>query len=113
MVNSITTAIHLVVAYFFIIYLELGIYGSFISSGITYLLNLAIVTFNCYRNPALKESFFFPNKECFEDMGAYLKIGFQLAIQIALGFWVMEIEVLLSSFIDIASNAGMVILLNT
>ena len=113
MVNSITTAIHLVVAYYFIIYFEFGIYGAFISSGITYLLNLLIVTFNCYRNPLLKESFFFPNKECFEDMGSYIKIGFQLAIQIALGFWVMEIEIFLASFIDVASNAAMVILLNT
>ena len=46
-------------------------------------------------------------------MGSYIKIGFQLAIQIALGFWVMEIEIFLASFIDVASNAAMVILLNT
>ena len=61
----------------------------------------------------MKESFFLPDRECFSDFKDFLRIGLPAAAMVSLEYWIIEVEVLLSSFIDVISNAAMVIILNT
>ena len=60
----------------------------------------------------LEESFFLPNKESFDGMIDYLKIGIPMALQVTLDYMIVEVQNLLSSFISIVANAAMVIVLN-
>jgi Na+-driven multidrug efflux pump len=95
-----------------IINYNLGLEGACIASGVTYFLNFALITIKCYMSSDLEESFFLPNKESFDGMIDYLKIGIPMALQVTLDYMIVEVQNLLSSLISIVANAAMVIVLN-
>ncbi len=98
--------------YFVIIYLDYGLYGACIASGVSYFLNMTLITIKCYLNKDLKESFFMPSRECLDGLKDYLKMGVPMAMQITLDYMVVELQVILASFLSISSSAAMVVLVN-
>ena len=76
-------------------------------------MNFVFVTGYCMLREDLKESFFFPTRECFDDLWDYMKIGLPSAAMISLEWWSFEIQTIFASYISVASVGGMVILLNT
>jgi len=71
---------------------DFGIYGCSWGTVITYFINITIVT--CYLafiRTDLKESFFFPTRECFDDLWDYFKIGLPSSTMISLEWWSFEL----------------------
>jgi multidrug resistance protein, MATE family len=75
-------------------------------------MNMLIVTIYCMLQKDLKESFFFPTKECFEDLWDYMKIGLPSSAMISLEWWSFEIQAILASYISVVAVGSMVIMIN-
>lgn len=104
---------HFGVLYVLVIRLQMGILGASIGTVITYFQNTVLVTVYCAMRKDLKESFFFPTRECFEDLWDYMKIGLPSSAMISLEWWSFEIQAILASYISVAAVGSMVILINT
>ena len=93
---------HVIILYILVIVMDLGIWGCSWGTVITYVTNTIIVTLYCgvYRKD-LKESFFWPNKECFEDLWDYFKIGLPSSAMISLEWWSNELQVIMGSLLGI------------
>jgi Na+-driven multidrug efflux pump len=77
--------------YVLVIRLEWGIVGASIGTIITYGMNAVLVTVYCMMRKDLKESFFFPTRECFEDLWDYMRIGLPSSAMISLEWWSFEL----------------------
>eukprot|EP00347_Sterkiella_histriomuscorum_P003598 403363675 len=104
--------IHVFVLYIMIDTLQMGIIGASIGTIITYSMNSVIVTIYCMMQEDLKESFFFPDRECFENLWEYLKIGVPSAMIISFEYWSFEVQAIYASYISVVAVGSMVILLN-
>jgi len=69
----------------------MGIVGASVGTIITYFVNTVIVTVYCALKEDLKESFFFPTRECFDDLWDYFRIGLPSSAMISLEWWSFEI----------------------
>lgn len=76
-------------------------------------MNFLLVTVYCaWFRPDLKESFFFPTKECFDDLWDYFKIGLPSSAMHSIEWWSYEIQAVLASTLGILEGGSMVILIN-
>jgi len=75
-------------------------------------MNSLLVTVYCMLQKDLKESFFFPTKECFEDLWDYMRIGLPSSAMISLEWWSFEIQAILASYISVVAVGSMVIMIN-
>lgn len=83
---------HVVILYVLVDVCGWGIYGCSWGTVITYFINFVVVTIYCgWMRPDLKESFFFPTRECFDDLWEYFKIGLPSSAMISLEWWSFEI----------------------
>lgn len=82
---------HCIILYILVHVFDYGIYGCSWGTVITYIINTLIVTIYCARREDLKESFFFPTRECFDDMWDYFKIGLPSSAMISLEWWSFEL----------------------
>ena len=83
---------HCIILYVLVIVYNFGIWGCAWGTVITYIINAAVVTIYCgWIRTDLKESFFFPDKECFEDLWDYFKIGLPSSAMISLEWWSFEL----------------------
>ena len=98
--------------YVFVIQLKWGIIGASVGTIITYFMNSLLVTVYCMLQKDLKESFFFPTKECFEDLWDYMRIGLPSSAMISLEWWSFEIQAILASYISVVAVGSMVIMIN-
>lgn len=80
---------------------------------ITYVINITLVTVYCKMRKDLEESFFFPTKECFENLWDYFKIGLPSSAMLSLEWWSFEIQAILASYISVVAVGSMVIMVNT
>ena len=103
---------HFGILYLFVDYLEYGIYGCAWGSVITYSINLTIITLYCASRKDFRKHFFFPNKECFEDLWDYFKIGLPAAGMLTLEGLIYEAQVLMASQLGIIEGSTMAILIN-
>jgi len=101
------------VLYVLVIRLQMGIIGASVATVITYFINSIIVTVYCIMQKDLKESFFFPTRECFCDLWDYFRIGLPSSAMISLEWWSFEIQAILASYISVVAVGSMVILINT
>lgn len=105
---------HCIILYILVIYFDFGLLGCSWGTVITYIINTTVVTVYCgYIRTDLKESFFFPNKECFEDLWDYFKIGLPSSAMISLEWWSFELQAVFSSWLGIIYGGSMVIMINT
>jgi len=83
---------HCIILYILVIVLDYGILGCSWGTVITSIISLIVMTVYCgVIRKDLKESFFLPNKECFEDLWDYLKIGLPSCAMISLEWWSNEL----------------------
>lgn len=75
---------HLAILYVCVFYLNWGMLGCSWGTVFTYAINLVIVTIYCKTQEDLKSSFFFPTKECFENLWDYLRIGLPSSLMLSL-----------------------------
>jgi multidrug resistance protein, MATE family len=105
---------HVLILYLLVDVLGWGIYGCSWGTVITYIINSIVVTVYCgVIRKDLKESFFFPTRECFDDMWDYFKIGLPSSAMISLEWWSFELQAVFSSWLGIVYGGSMVILINT
>jgi MATE family multidrug resistance protein len=105
---------HCIILYILVIVYDFGIYGCSWGTVITYIINLVVAQVYCgYIRTDLKESFFFPDKECFEDLWDYFKIGLPSSAMISLEWWSFELQAVFSSWLGIIYGGSMVIMINT
>ena len=105
---------HYLILYILVDVLGYGIYGCSWGTAITYIINLFLVTFYCgVIRKDLKESFFFPTRECFDDLWDYFKIGLPSSAMISLEWWSSEFQAVMASWLGIVYGGSMVILINT
>lgn len=104
---------HCIILYILVIVLDFGILGCSWGTVITYFLNSIVITVYCgvFRKD-LKESYFWPNKECFEDFWDYLKMGLPSFAMLSLEFWSNEVQVIMGSMLGIIQGGSMVIMIN-
>lgn len=104
---------HCIILYIFVIVLDLGILGCSWGTVLTYFLNSVVITVYCgvFRKD-LKESFFWPNSECFEDLWDYFKMGLPSCAMLSLEFWSNEVQVIMGSMLGIIQGGSMVIMIN-
>jgi Na+-driven multidrug efflux pump len=104
---------HCIILYVLVIVYNFGILGCAWGTVITYIINTSIVTIYCgWIRTDLKESFFFPDKECFEDLWDYFKIGLPSSAMISLEWWSFELQAVFSSWLGIIYGGSMVIMIN-
>jgi MATE family multidrug resistance protein len=104
---------HSIILYILVIVYDFGIYGCSWGTVITYIINSLVVTIYCgVFRPDLKESFFWPNKECFEDLWEYFKIGLPSSAMISLEWWSFELQAVMASWLGIVQGGSMVIMMN-
>ncbi|CDW85568.1 na+-driven multidrug efflux pump [Stylonychia lemnae] len=104
---------HLLCLYLIFNFLKIGIFGAALATICTFFMNFLISTIYCAMQSDLKESFFFPNKECFTDLWDYMKLGIPSSIMISLEFWSFEIQALYASYLSNLAVGTIVILVNT
>ncbi len=105
---------HTIILYLLVDVYDWGIYGCSWGTVITYIINSFVVTIYCgWMRPDLKESFFFPTKECFDNLWDYFKIGLPSSAMISLEWWSFEIQAIMASYMGIIYGGSMVILINT
>jgi MATE family multidrug resistance protein len=105
---------HCIILYILVIVYDFGLLGCSWGTVITYIINTCIVTIYCgWIRTDLKESFFFPDKECFEDLWDYFKIGLPSSAMISLEWWSFELQAVFSSWLGIIYGGSMVIMINT
>lgn len=105
---------HVIILYILVDVYQWGIYGCSWGTVITYMINSTVVTIYCgWIRSDLKESFFFPTRECFDDMWDYFKIGLPSSAMISLEWWSFELQAVFSSWLGIVYGGSMVILINT
>lgn len=104
---------HCIILYVLVIVYNFGILGCAWGTVITYIINTSLVTIYCgWIRTDLKESFFFPDKECFEDLWDYFKIGLPSSAMISLEWWSFELQAIFSSWLGIIYGGSMVIMIN-
>jgi len=70
-----------------------------------------MVTVYCgYYRKDLKESFFFPTKECYKNLWDYFKIGIPATAMFSLEFWSNEIQIILANLIGPIEGGSMFIM---
>lgn len=108
---------HFFILWLFVIHLQMGIVGASVGTIVTYFFNIIIVTVYCsYKRSSdevLRESFFLPTRECFDDLWDYFRIGLPSSAMISLEWWSFEIQAILASYISVVAVGSMVILVNT
>lgn len=92
--------------------MELGILGCAYGTVITYFTNMVIVIVYCASREDLKESFFFPTRECFEGLWEYIKVGLPSSGMHSVEWWSYEIQAILASRIGIVEGGAMIIMIN-
>ncbi|CDW91386.1 transparent testa 12 protein [Stylonychia lemnae] len=112
-VNIVTCCLHFLWCYLLVMVAGLDISGAALATTITYFLNFIIVTIYCANCSDLKESFFFPDRETFKDLGEYLKIGIPSASMLCLEWWSLEVLALVAGYINVITTASFVIIANT
>ena len=90
--NLAAAVYHPIILYVLIYPMGMGFLGITWGTFITYFINSILVTVYCgwYRSD-LKESFFFPTKESFEDLWDYFKLGLSSSAMISLEWWSYEL----------------------
>ena len=105
---------HCIILYVLVDVYDYGIYGCSWGTVITYFINSVVVTVYCgWIRTDLKESFFFPTRECFDNMWDYFKIGLPSSAMISLEWWSFELQAVFASWLGIVYGGSMVILINT
>jgi Na+-driven multidrug efflux pump len=65
-----------------------------------------------YKQSDLKSALFFPDKECFTDIGKYLKLGIPTMIMTGLDVWALEIMTFMSGYLSTNDLAAQTLLAN-
>ncbi|CDW78835.1 transparent testa 12 protein [Stylonychia lemnae] len=112
-VNILTSCLHFLWCYLLVMVAGLDISGAALATTITYFSNFIIVTIYCANSPDLKDSFFFPDRETFKDLGDYLRIGIPSASMLCLEWWSLEVLALVAGYINVITTASFVIIVNT
>lgn len=88
----VTTSLHVLWNYIFVVMMDLELVGTAIANIITAVLNLvAIVIFITYFMPEFREAWFLPTKDSLRQLGEYLNVAIPAMLLICLEWWVFEI----------------------
>ena len=98
--------------YLFVHVFDWGIRATAIAFTITNFLNIFILSIYISRIEKLKEALFLPNKECFNGIGNYLKIGSVSAAIIFLEWSSFEFMTLMSAFLGVNQTGAQAVLFN-
>jgi len=110
MINPPFVLAHVVWAYFFCGYLNLGIVGISISTTITYALMFVALILTCNKDPAMKECIAAPSWKSFEGFGSYAKTVTPSIITKSVTAWAFSAFEFIGCTFSIEASAAMGIL---
>jgi MATE family multidrug resistance protein len=107
-ISLITALLHFPSCYAWVYMFGLGIQGSAIATSITYFLDFLLIQLYVGTLKELKESWFFPDKSCFNIRGLieFLKFGIPSAAMLCLEWWSFELMTFLSGYISVEAMAA-------
>lgn len=79
-IQIVTTFIHALLCYIFIHKFEFGLAGTGLAMAFTSAANFIVTTIYISYLDEIKEAWFLPNKDCFQGLGNYMKLGFQSTV---------------------------------
>jgi MATE family multidrug resistance protein len=110
--STLTTVGHLIWCYILVKVLDLDILGASIATSITYFTQLLMITIYCMKTKSLKKSFFFPTKETFTALGAYIRLAIPSTLMLVFDWWSFEVLAVLAGYISVAVTGAHIIILN-
>ena len=103
--HIVGTLMHIFYCYLFVIVYKFDIVGVSISSSLTYFsLFCFIHIYLSYRHD-LKEMWFWPDKNTYNDLLPYLKLAIPGALMLCAEWWTFEILVFISGYLNVAYTA--------
>jgi len=91
-IQLITTPMHAIWSYIFVIRLGLGLTGTALSSMITTVINTIVIHLYVYfKLPQFKEAYFFPTRDSIRGMREYIKVAFPSMLMVCLEWWSFEV----------------------
>ncbi len=108
----ISIIFHLIWAYLFIIYFDMGVKGAALAATCTYIFNLVLITTaSCFLKD-IKEAIFFPGKEAFTSLKEYVQLAGPSAALQCFEWWAFEAMTLMAAFLTVQETAAQIIIIN-
>lgn len=113
-IGIVTTVLHVLWSFIFVIQLEMGVTGASLSTCITYWLNLIIITvYISFKSDVVEpSSWHFFNKDSFKGWSEYLTYGLPSAFMLCCEWWAFEVLALFAGLLSVNELAANVILFN-
>lgn len=108
----ITTLLHILWCYIFVIKLDMQVLGAAYAMAVTCTLSFTSVTVFAYFVPRIRKALFAPTLESLNDWGEYFSISIPATIMVCAEWWCFELFVLASSYLGVAYLAANVIMQN-
>jgi len=113
--QAFTTLIHIIWCYFFIIRLDLGVYGASLALNTTYISNFLIQEFyvNVYKR-SIFDNYRAPlfEEESFLDWPNYLKLAIPTTLLMCIEWWAFEFIIIFSGMLGVKELGAMVAIMN-
>jgi MATE family multidrug resistance protein len=110
--STVTTFAHILWCYILVYVMDLDIIGASLATSFTYFLQFTMITVLCMKTKSLKKSFFFPTKETFKELGAYIKLAIPSTLMLIFDWWSFELLAILAGYISVAVTGAHIIILN-
>ena len=107
-----TLALHLIICYFFVVKWGWGASGAAMATNITYILNLVLCEVWILRVPEIRKTYAWPDRQSFQKLGSYLKIGIPGALMLCFEWWAFELLALFSGLMGVEALAAEVVVIN-
>jgi MATE family multidrug resistance protein len=104
-VYIITSLLHILWGYIFIIILALDVRGAALANTITYVLNTILMYLITVKYKDIEDSLFFDLKETFSGWMLYMKIAIPSALLFCMKNWALQILTFMSGLLDV-NNAS-------
>ena len=113
-IQIFTSSLHYLWCYIFVSIMNLNIMGTALAMNITAFSNAMLITvYVTYFQPDLREAWFWPDKDCFQGLLDYLRLGIPAMLMLCFEWWTFEIQTFMASFISVQAIGSQVIILNS
>ncbi len=111
-VICLTTCLHMVWSYLFIIVLDCGFMGACYATNITWVLDFGLLTGYIQYTGCCEESWFLPGREAMKGWGSFFKIGIPSAAMLIVEWWGTELMAVEAAYLDPIQMAANVSMMN-
>lgn len=110
--QAISSILHIVWSYIFVVRMEMGIVGTSLASIITNGLALTIMLIYTCKLEDIKEAIHWPDASSFTGFWSYLEIGIPCSLLLCSGYCAIHLLTFLTGYFSVAAQNAQIILLN-